>query len=744
MEQHVSQKQDFKTQRCRKRLTLNSVSRYFVQLLLLLFVFLGTFRTTPVFAAGDEITKRERDLVVTVDTRWVGGSQGGYYPIRVRLVNMGKSRTLSFRFESGSDYEKLPTVVRRDIASDQNATVQFTLSVPLVSGGWIGKLYVEEDGKPLRNLSTSVSLPQPDDNAFPRPSFLVISLNHVDCSRFDAAVQGLPSDNGSAGTMGGFSGGSSYSTESDFEVIPPTLLPDSWIDYTPVDLVAVSLQTLQTLDRQKRSALLKWVDCGGTLLIYNVGSQAARSIPLSRILDLDNSTSAIKAWQPADLAVRKALPGMETGVNGEAIIRDLGKAVIEGVVSGKDPSESLGGELQSSLSSSILAGQREVEWPAEPETFYRRERMLGLVIAFWGDPFPGSARDWNWLLNSIEANRYVWTNRNGISARTSNDDNEEFLKFLIPNVQSVPVFSFLALMTLFTIVIGPLNYFVLRKRKQLYMLVVTIPMIAFFTSMSLFAYSIVAHGFGVKSRVRSLTVLNQSNNTAVTTSRLALFAGMAPSEGLRFSPDTAVFPLWPGSGEFESGVVDWTEQQALKSGWLRSRTRTQFVTVSHRPERQRLEVGTPENNQLSVSNGFEWEMEALVVSGPNGALFVGNDLPAGGSSRLQQAKESDLKEIAKLLNRHPLKAPERNGKDLFGFGSGRRLSLHGYNRYTYQIRYTNSLMEQTLKRVRKQLNQGNKLPGHSYIAFFQENPNVELGLDDTDEQIGFHVLIGHY
>ena len=47
-------------------------------------------------------------------------------------------------------------------------------------------------------------------------------------------------------------------------------------------------------------------------------------------------------------------------------------------------------------------------------------------------------------------------------------------------------------------------------------------------------------------------------------------------------------------------------------------------------------------------------------------------------------------------------------------------------------------------RVKQQLNQGEKLPGHSYIAIFQQNPNVELGLDGTDEQIGFHVLIGYY
>jgi hypothetical protein len=96
--------------------------------------------------------------------------------------------------------------------------------------------------------------------------------------------------------------------------------------------------------------------------------------------------------------------------------------------------------------------------------------------------------------------------------------------------------------------------------------------------------------------------------------------------------------------------------------------------------------------------------------------------------------------MAALLDHYPLKAPERTGNNLFNFELGRRWS----SQPLYEIRYTNSLMEQTLLRVKRQLIQGEKLPGRSYIAFFQKNPNVELGIDNTDEQIGFHVLIGYY
>ena len=50
-----------------------------------------------------------------------------------------------------------------------------------------------------------------------------------------------------------------------------------------------------------------------------------------------------------------------------------------------------------------------------------------------------------------------------------------FFNFLIPGVTSVPIYAFLVLMTLFTIVIGPLNYIFLRRRKRTYLLAVDDP-----------------------------------------------------------------------------------------------------------------------------------------------------------------------------------------------------------------------------------------------------------------------------
>src|SRR5579871_3528035 len=81
--------------------------------------------------AGKDVTLRELDLTVTIDTRWAGGAYGGYYPIRVRVINRGPSKVLDFQFSNReSRYRALPNV-NRSLKIDQNATVTFTLAVPL-------------------------------------------------------------------------------------------------------------------------------------------------------------------------------------------------------------------------------------------------------------------------------------------------------------------------------------------------------------------------------------------------------------------------------------------------------------------------------------------------------------------------------------------------------------------------------------------------------------------------------------
>lgn len=683
------------------------------------------FDATPAFAIGTEGTTNSDDLTITVDSRWAGGTDGGYFPVRVQLMNRGEPKTLTFRFSALAVGQSIP-VVRRRVLAEQNATVRFTLPIPIVSTENYGSLQVFDGSKELKNHQRQIQLPDVRFNlrygSTPAnlPAIVAVSNTPVDFARFEAGLQSQISM--TPGTYGG-------SVSADCAYVPANSLPESWIDYTAVDLFAIPFETLASIPSTTRTALLGWVHCGGTLVVTNC--PAAKREELSRLVAFDKHADADAEWTPARPSDRKRVPVPQFDRFGNPI-----RVVVPGAPGMPMPAPETPSENPKPVEENFV-------WTASPETFAARRLMLGRVIAFAENPFPGSSHDWAWFLNSLKDQKITWKDRHGFSARR---DNSEFLEFLNPGVRGVPTYAFLVLITMFAIAIGPVNYFLLAKRRRLYLLLLTIPAIAFVTSATLLAYSTLAHGFSVKSRLRSLTVLDQPARTAVTTSRLALYAGLAPSGGLKFSPETAVYPVWPSGSGFEAGSVDWTDTQNLATGWLLSRTHTQFVTMSHEAARGRLDVQAPVDGKLPISNGHEFDIEALLVSDDSGAVYFGNEIPAGAAVTLNKADDSSFSLLPTLLLRDTPQRPEgvdeNPGMDLF---SQMRRGPSHYMMFgtTPLSAFRNGQMETTIRELQTSIKSGG-LKKRSYVAVLRENPGVATGLVHTTPQAGFHLILGYY
>ena len=368
-----------------------------------------------------------------------------------------------------------------------------------------------------------------------------------------------------------------------------------------------------------------------------------------------------------------------------------------------------------------------------------RPRMQGLVVASEGNPLADfDSNDWSSFLTLLTRDRWDWTSRHGFSARYPTED---FLQFLIPSVQGVPVVAFLVLITLFAVAIGPVNYLYLWKQGRLYLLVVTIPAIALVTSLSLFGYSMLAHGFATRSRVRSLTVLDQSRNTAVEMSRVSYYSGLAPAGGLLFQRETAVYPMWPAEFGFESGLVDWTDRQHFASGWLRSRTRTQFFVTTHRDRRGRLDVKPEGDSTLNVANGLEWTLSALVVADDQGRLFYGEGLAAGDAQRLTPLTAEQSSEMIRRLGQYPLQAPA----DAPAGGGWSSYPRFPYGQSAPNATYATNLAELKLRElIHPSAWEAGPDWARRYVALLERNPGLDLGLPRAQEEASLHVLIGSY
>jgi hypothetical protein len=641
-------------------------------LFLQLFVVVALVLAAPhlAFASGEERTTVGEDLLIRTDTRWAGGTLGGYLPVRVEISNRAPARTLVLEV-TPSDRMHGATV-KRVVGVDQRATVRFTLSIPLTAFRQ-GLLRVYDQRGELQSHVRLIG-----GAAFldveTAPAMLVVSSRPVDCTGYIRAAsdsrdgmrsRGLPAPEASALA----------------EVIPSDSLPDSWIDYSGLDFVAISRNDLANLKPSSRSAVLKWVHCGGNLIVHQAGKSAKDVEMLERLLDLPQNAAVGARWTESD--------GRKT-----------------------------------------------------PSPFATRQLMLGLVCAF-PDQLPDSPIAWSAFLSSVGEPRFSWMKRHGIVPDVG---TEEFFNFMNPGIRGVPVYGFMVLITAFAVLIGPVNYFYLRRKRLLWLLLVTVPATALVTSVLLVGYSVAAHGFSIRSRIRSLTVLDQKSHSAVTVARLALFAGVAPARGMQFSPETAVYPVFPPTAEPGAFTVDWTETQALTSGWLLSRTRTQFLTIRHAEQPERVEIKPGQDGGLAIVNGLPWELEAVIVADESGRLLSARNVLPNASEPLAGASETNRLDFVGLLGRNRPALPDNFSAPVFNPLVGRRSRrLFFAMARVPGAHFDSNLMERLIQTWSRDLTaEKTCLSPRSFLAVLRQNPGVDTGVGLTTEQAGYHLLLGYY
>jgi hypothetical protein len=314
-----------------------------------------------------------------------------------------------------------------------------------------------------------------------------------------------------------------------------------------------------------------------------------------------------------------------------------------------------------------------------------------------------------------------------------------------PGIRGVPVYGFMVMITAFTVLIGPVNYFYLRRKRMLWLLLVTVPATALVTSALLVGYSVAAHGFSIRSRIRSLTVLDQKSHSAVTFARLALFAGVAPARGMRFSTETAVYPVFPSTVDPGAFTVDWTENQALTSGWLFSRTRTQFLTVGHAEQPDHVDVKPGQDGGLTIANGLPWELEAVLVADASGGLFSARNVSSNASLPLARASGTDRSDFVRLLGRNRPELPDNFSLPALGPFLGRRLRQFNFMGRLPEAHFDSNLMERQIQKWSRDLTaKPTCLSPRSFLAVVRQNPGIETGVGVTTEQAGYHLLLGYY
>lgn len=700
--------------------------------------------------SGPAMTSAAYGLTLTVSTQWLDG--GGYRPVRVSIVPASPPKadqTLHLEFHASQYYypAQHEILVSQDIEIPAGSTeVVETIAVPQTFAFQSLKTEVWLDGRFRPKLSQQNFAGTTGLQGEALPNVLVVSgsLRLAPGSRLPAVMVADPDSTRLASIFPGeltnqqVYGRPIATTAAGTTVVSPSFstlitvpynhLPRRWIELSGIDIVCVSLADLTALkasEPERWRALREWTAAGGNLFVSGIGAKLVRRDEVISALG-HKPTDEGEEWtkpDPDDFSTRLNSPYASSG----AVIGDA-------TTPGTLPPES------------------------EPPFMLRRIGS-GMVVAVAADDlFAESPQNWIWMLNSLGPDRWLWFRRHGLSLERRNSD---FWNWLIRGVGLAPVTEFRILITVFVLAIGPVNYFWLRRRERLHLLVVIVPLAAMAVTLSLFGYAMVADGLDVRVRARSFTQIDQRTREAVCWSRLSYYAGLAPSSGLTFPDDVAVTPLTANdSGDSDMARrqnLAWApHEQHLTSGWLASRTPTQFVTVRSRSTPSGLRFVPPRGQAgAQVENQLETRVLHLLLADENGKHYRAANLAPGSRGTLETVdpvdEEAVIFDFAK--DRQPAVPDGFVPPTATGFTTGpRAFRYQPYSNSLAGASLANGLLETQLRdavmgpgrHVSWNKPKGFELKPRSYLAIVERSPEVVFGVDDVREEDSLHVLVGRW
>ncbi|KAA1262036.1 hypothetical protein LF1_45970 [Rubripirellula obstinata] len=596
-------------------------------------------------------------------------SSAGYVAVQIAIqsqATFAADRNLMFRFR-GVDDEVYPPgrnlVIDVPIFISQGTNTQtFTRYLPRWAITREVAIDVLEDGRFIPNLAAEIDLQSSTGpvNSLPQSNNTNIRYTRI-ALRSEYELNVLKVIGTNRPTKAEFIADDSLFSlgQMSVELHPLAKMPTDWRAYQRFDVIILSpeLITKLVLQPDAFAAVRHWLMMGGTVLVTG-GTETKTILANLGISDVPEKTLQEQVTEiVADLSPFWSQSQANTKGVLASIKDELADPAMRGVEIGfqqtlGDPSISLEDSLVQYRMKLDSLRQAQARTPDEwADRIWTRSIAAGLVI---GVPTEQSIEepDLSVVAKLISFRRSPMLRR-GVDPMIG---DSRFRDWLIPGVAQPPVYTFIGLLTVFVILVGPIAYRQTARYQRSHLMFLIAPVLAIITTTMMFAYGIVSDGFGTAARIRQLTLVDGVSATGVERVRSTYFAGVRPADGLRFGGADEVM-AYPESdrvawGDHSSqtpkaiGSVTVEENnQRFDSSFLPSRSQTQFVVHRPVPKIGSLRVNVVDDS-VTVINQFSFPLRRMVIR-PSAKQYFMVDLINPGST--SKATPIDGKDLSKKL-----------------------------------------------------------------------------------------------
>ncbi len=212
------------------------------------------------------------------------------------------------------------------------------------------------------------------------------------------------------------------------------------------------------------------------------------------------------------------------------------------------------------------------------------------------------------------------------------------LWWLLEGLGGVSVAAMIACLILLGLVMGPLNYwYIVRKRRNSLLFFITTPAIALFGTLAIIAASMAGEGFGGTYREHAVLFRRAGSDEGMLVDARGIRPGFFAPE-LVYPDEALLNPMWRG-WQSENYAMRIGNGQRLSSGWVKPRSASGVLAALPVACRMNVEIEKDGDEWVAVNN-LGYEISLVTARLPDNRVGRAEWVKPGERKRLIVERES--------------------------------------------------------------------------------------------------------